>query len=372
MRFFTFLLAASIFIFSGHALAHPLTFTATELVLRADGTFQVDMVCDLDALALGAAQDTDDAELVATLRSLSTVEFDDRVQRLRRLFERRVRIRFDGQATSFAVAFPDYGTPKTESAERPTVLGLIARLTGLIPSEATNVEFFASRSFSEVHLSVIDERSGVANLAVLERGARSDPFDLTGTTPNSRRAEVAYQYLRLGFTHIVPRGADHVLFVLGLFLLSTRLKPLVWQITSFTVAHALTLALATLGFVTFPSRTVETLIAVSIVYVAIENLLTKRLTRWRPIVVFAFGLLHGLGFAGVLSDLGLPQDDRVLILAVFNVGIEVGQLATLGAAFLVIGWWRDQWWYRSRVVIPASILIAISGGILTVQRLSTP
>ena len=150
------------------------------------------------------------------------------------------------------------------------------------------------------------------------------------------------------------------------------MKPLVWQVTSFTVAHALTLALATLGLVTFPSKIIEILIAVSIVYVAVENLLTKRLTRWRPIVVFAFGLLHGLGFAGVLYDLGLPQDDRILILAVFNVGIEVGQLATLGAAFLVIGWWRDQWWYRSRVVIPASILIAISGGILTVHRLSTP
>ncbi len=351
------------------AIAHPLTFTATELILQRDGAFQVEMVCDLDALALGAAQDSDDAELVAALRALTPAEFDDRIERLRRLFERRVRVRFDGQPAAFDVAFPDLGTPRAAAAQIPTVLGLTARLTGVVPTGATTVEFFASRSFSDVHLPVVNAHTGATRQAVLERGARSDPFDLAGPVEPTRRIDVARQYLRLGFGHIVPEGVDHILFVLGLFLLSATLKPLVWQVTAFTVAHALTLALAALGLVDLPARLVESLIALSIVYVAVENVLTTRLTPWRPIAVFGFGLLHGVGFAGVLRELGLPPGDRLLGLISFNAGIELGQLSVIAAALLTIGWWRNRPWYRSRVVVPVSIAIAFVGGIWAVERL---
>ena len=350
------------------AEAHPLTFTDTTLTLNADGTFQVDLLYDLDALALGASIDTDDAALVAALAQLSPGDFNARVDRLRRLFERRVRVRFAGEPAVFDVAFPDYGTSNATDAEIPTLLGLTARLTGSVPDAATSVEFFASRAFADVHLTIIDAARDAEVRMVLERGARSDPYELTGPLALPSRREVAAQYLRLGFVHIVPDGLDHILFVLGLFLLSARLRPLVWQVTAFTVAHAMTLTLATLGAVTLSARIVEPLIAVSVAYVAIENVLTDRLTPWRPVVVFAFGLLHGLGFAGALGALGLPDHERLLALVTFNAGIELGQLAVLAAAAVSIGWLRKRSWYRRRVVVPASSVIAIVGLVWAVER----
>ena len=354
---------------SAPALAHPLAFTQTELTLRTDGTFQIDMVCDLDALALGVPQDADDAELVAVIRALSLVERNNRIDRLGQLFKRRVRVRFDGEPAPFQVSFPDHGTPRADKAEIPTVLGLTARLMGSVPAEASNMTFFASRAFSDVHLTVVDETHDLIVQAILERGAESDPFALVGSVDPVSRARLARQYALLGFIHIVPKGLDHILFVFGLFLLRARLRPLVWQITAFTVAHALTLALATFDVVTLLPIVVEPLIAVSIVYVAIENMVTDQLKPWRPAIVFLFGLLHGLGFAGVLDPLGLPQGQRVLALVTFNVGIELGQLTVILGALGTIGWLRNCVWYRTRIVVPASLAIAIIGITWAIQRI---
>ena len=128
-----------------------------------------------------------------------------------------------------------------------------------------------------------------------------------------------------GFEHILPLGVDHILFVLGLFLLAAAWRPLLWQVSAFTLAHTMSLALSIAGVVSLPSRLVETLIAASIAYVAIENLATTKMQPWRPVLVFAFGLLHGLGFASVLRELGLPDGEWVSALVSFNVGVELGQ-----------------------------------------------
>ena len=350
------------------APAHPLEFTAATLTLQPDGTFEANLVCDLDALALGAPLDSDDAELAAALEGLSSDEFDALVARLRRMFERRVRVRFDGEPAPFAVDFPDYGTPLATEAEIPTVLGLNARLTGAIPDGAADVGFFASRAFGEVHLTVNDPARGLEVRSILEPGERSEPLELAGPVEPPGPGAVARLYLRLGFVHIVPEGADHILFVLGLFLLSARLRPLVWQVTAFTVAHAVTLTLAALGYVSLPAGVVEPLIALSIAYVGFENVLVDRLTRWRPAVVFGFGLLHGLGFAGVLGELGLPEQERLLGLLTFNAGIELGQLAVILGAALTFGWFRSKQWYRARLAVPASLLIALVGLAWAVER----
>ena len=354
------------------ALAHPLTFTEATLTLRDDGAFEANLIYDLDALALGVPLDTDDAELAAALDSLPPDEFETRVARLRRLFERRVRIRFDGEPTPFGVSFPDHGTPRATDAEIPTVLGLTARLTGAIPEGASTVGFFASRAFGEVHLTIVDAARALEVRSVLEAGARSDPLDLSGPVAPPGRLEVAAGYLRLGFVHIVPDGLDHILFVLGLFLLNARLRPLVWQVTAFTVAHAATLTLAALEVVSLPPQLVEPLIALSVAYVAIENVLTDRLTRWRPAVVFGFGLLHGLGFAGVLGELGLPERERLLALVSFNAGIELGQLAVIAAAAGSFGWFRSKPWYRRRLAVPVSAIIAVVGVTWAVERAFSP
>ena len=204
----------------------------------------------------------------------------------------------------------------------------------------------------------------------LDGDTTSSPFPISTDLLPPTRMEVVRQYLKLGFTHIVPGGLDHILFVLGIFLLSTKLRPVLMQVTAFTIAHSITLGLTIYGLVSVSPRIVEPMIALSIAYVAIENLTTSQLKPWRVAIVFAFGLLHGMGFAGVLKELGLPRSEFLTALVTFNVGVECGQLAVIGAAFvLVAAWARTKPWYRPRFVVPASAAIAATGIFWTIQRL---
>jgi hypothetical protein len=171
-----------------------------------------------------------------------------------------------------------------------------------------------------------------------------------------------------GFRHVLPEGLDHILFVLGLFLLSRAWKPLLLQVTAFTVAHTITLTLATLGYVFVPASIVEPIIALSIAAVAIENIFHPRYTHWRLAVVLIFGLIHGLGFASVLSDLHLPQTSLAVGLIGFNLGVEAGQFAVIALAFAATAWLRDPASYRRWIVIPGSALIAAMGLWWTVER----
>jgi len=202
----------------------------------------------------------------------------------------------------------------------------------------------------------------------LEGGQISEPFEIEGGDAGTMLG-CFFGYIPVGFDHIVPKGLDHILFVLGLFFLSTHLRPLVWQVSAFTIAHTVTLALGALGIVSVPASIVEPLIAASIVYVAVENVFTSGLNPWRPLIIFGFGLLHGLGFASVLGEFGLPPGHFVAALIGFNVGVEVGQLTVIAAAFLLVGlWFRNRPWYRGRIAVPASVVIACVGAYWFVER----
>ena len=183
-------------------------------------------------------------------------------------------------------------------------------------------------------------------------------------------ASVFVKYVRSGFDHILPKGLDHILFVIGLFLLSPALRPLLTQVSLFTVAHTATLGLAASGVVSVPAAVVEPLIAASIAFIAVENLFRTSLSRWRPWVVFGFGLLHGLGFASVLTEFGLPSDQFVLALAAFNIGVELGQLTVLALCFLAVGLIFRRSWYRTMVSMPASVLLAGIGLFWFVERIA--
>lgn len=181
------------------------------------------------------------------------------------------------------------------------------------------------RTLTDVLVSV--DYLGDDELTVLLR-PESPTMSLVDPTP------AALAYLRLGVEHLVF-GIDHVLFVLALFLLIRDVRPLVLTITAFTIAHSVTLAMTVLGWVSLPAIPVEACIALSILFVARELVINDpdTLARRRPyLVAFAFGLLHGFGFAGALEDIGLPDDDLALALFLFNVGIELGQLAILALA----------------------------------------
>lgn len=181
--------------------------------------------------------------------------------------------------------------------------------------------------------------------------------------------ETFLDYIPVGFDHILPKGLDHILFVLGLFFFSRHLRPLVWQISAFTLAHTITLGMATMGWVSVSPAIVEPLIAASITFVAVENIFVRRLHAWRPVVIFCFGLLHGLGFASVLGEFGLPAEQLVPALLGFNVGVELGQLAVIAIAFGLVGFWfRNHPKYRGRVAMPASATIALIGAYWFVER----
>lgn len=184
-------------------------------------------------------------------------------------------------------------------------------------------------------------------------------------------------YISIGIGHILPDGADHILFVIAVFLASPRLKALVWQISAFTVAHTVTLGLAAIGFITPSAAVVEPLIALTIAFVAIENLVFREMSAWRPIVVFGFGLIHGLGFAGFFGELGLPPGQFWSALIGFNLGVEIGQLSVITAA-AILGHaarrlLRDPAGtagYRNWIVRPGSALIALTGLWWGIARLS--
>ncbi|MHA7876114.1 HupE/UreJ family protein [Roseivivax sp.] len=169
----------------------------------------------------------------------------------------------------------------------------------------------------------------------LEGGTPSEPIALAGGGAQSGLGAFL-SYIPVGFEHILPMGLDHILFVLGLFFLTPKFGPLLWQVSAFTLAHTVTLALGALGIVNVPGSIVEPIIAASIVFVAFENIFSRGFSRWRPLVVFIFGLLHGLGFASVLGEFGLPPGQFIPALLGFNIGVELGQLTVIAVAFLVV------------------------------------
>jgi lysylphosphatidylglycerol synthetase-like protein (DUF2156 family) len=181
---------------------------------------------------------------------------------------------------------------------------------------------------------------------------------------------VVWYYLQLGVRHIIPEGFDHILFVVSLCLLSTEIKTILWQATAFTVAHSITLALSMKSIIIAPSAIVEPIISLSILFVAVENILLSQLKPWRVLIVFMFGLIHGMGFASSLNEIGLPRNKFYTSILSFNAGVEIGQIAVITFTFLllVIPMGRKSW-YRKRVVYPLSALIGCVAAFWTIQRI---
>ena len=200
----------------------------------------------------------------------------------------------------------------------------------------------------------------------------ADPLSGAQMTPFHRFWYVQFgalwRYLRLGFHHIVPEGTDHILFVLGLFFLGISWRKLISQTTVFTIAHATTLYLSTQNIFSLPSWLVEPGIALSIMFIALENIFKPKLNAFRLAVVFFFGLIHGLGFASGLKELNMPKHEFIMALLGFNFGVDFGQLFVILIAFLIVGWFRNRTWYFQRIAVPASCAIAMMGAFWAVER----
>ena len=277
-----------------------------------------------------------------------------------------IELRFDGRRVTPGVKALDIPAVGDVGVERLTMI----RFAGDIPPGSVAFTWHYAPEYGESALRLAMPDGAIVRADWLMAGQASAPFQLDPKlVPVRTTADVFRDYTVLGFTHILPKGLDHILFVLGIFLLSVHWRPLLYQVTAFTVAHSMTLALSLYGVISLPASVVEPLIALSIVYVAVENMVVNELKPWRVWVVFGFGLLHGLGFAGVLTELGLPAGEFLPALIAFNVGVELGQLAVIVLAFLAVGlWFRQRSWYRARIVIPGSLLIAATGAYWTVER----
>lgn len=223
--------------------------------------------------------------------------------------------------------------PATESLE-PGFVQRTWRVTGGAPLEGQTL------SIEGLPETVTDVLVRVTTADGRQSDAVLKPDHAAMTLALAKPAGLAVPaYLTLGVEHILT-GFDHLLFVLGLLILVGPGWRLVKTITAFTLAHSLTLALAALGYIRFPSAVIEALVALSIVFVASElapGRRTDTLTRrWPWLIAFSFGLLHGMAFAGALAEIGLPADAAPQALFLFNVGVELGQLAFIGAVLALL------------------------------------
>jgi hypothetical protein len=338
--------------------AHPLGTVQVIATFDADGTYRIDFGTDPDAL-LAKIEALSQKPLSGVLAPAARTA---RLLALREEFLDLVAPAFDGVHVRPDVSIVN-DTPET-------IANFAMRLSGRVPDSVGDFTWSSSLVFGSY--AVVVRRAGSADVHTewLADRRRSTPVAVDGVDVSSTW-QVMARYVTLGFTHILPKGRDHILFVLGIFLLGTKWRPVLLQVTAFTIAHSVTLGFTMYGFVSVSPAIVEPLIALSIAYVAIENLFARHLTHWRLALVFAFGLLHGMGFAGVLGELGLPRAQFLTALASFNLGVEAGQLSVIALAFAAVAWWRrDTAVYRRWVVMPASTCIALMGIYWTVTRIA--
>lgn len=181
-----------------------------------------------------------------------------------------------------------------------------------------------------------------------------------------------WDYLETGFQHVIPVGYDHVLFVISLFFFNSKFKTAIIQCSVFTLAHSLTLALVTIGYLHFSANIIESIIALSIFFVALENTRQSKLKWWRLGLVFAFGLVHGMGFASALNEIGLPKDEFFTALIGFNFGVELAQLTVILICYTFIAkWFSQKVWYQSKLVNPLSLGISSIALFWAVERYLT-
>jgi len=257
----------------------------------------------------------------------------------------------------------------------------IINLQGKLDLSVTSLQWYYPMAFGDnaVRLRQVDkvrQKFHWSEWQWLRKDQASEPFSLTEIVARRPLYKTITSFIELGFVHILPKGTDHILFILGLFLFSTAIRPLLWQVTMFTIAHTLTLGLAMNGVINLPANIVEPLIALSIAYVGAENIYANvshkanKANKGRLVLVFLFGLLHGLGFASALSEFRMPEDAFATALISFNIGVELGQLSIIAAAFMLVGYWfGNKPWYNKVISIPASLVISVIAFFWFIERL---
>ena len=362
---------------SGNVLADVVKPALVEINVNSEKLISIEVRASIEALLTGInskyqnTQDAPNADEYDEFRQMPASELKVAFDAFKEKFIDSISLKAGNDALPLQIV--TISIPPTGYTKVPRISVIL--LQTQLPASATSLQWYYPKRFGDnaVRLKQIDKGNGLWHWSQwqwLRNDAESKPFSLTEIVARQDILEVIATYIVLGFEHILPRGLDHILFILGLFLLSTHWRPLLWQVTMFTVAHTITLGLAMNNIVELPANIVEPLIALSIAYVGIENVLVRHLHKSRLILVFVFGLVHGLGFASVLSDFGMPDTDFITALISFNVGVELGQIATILLAFILVGYWfKNQDRYRKTIVLPGSVFISVIGLYWFVDRL---
>jgi hypothetical protein len=339
-------------------LAHPVATTAIQLTVH-ERQLEVSVDSEVDPLL------TKLAVLAGETPPRFPVAASDRHAVLTRLLPTLANT-LDVRIDDTSVALAPTGIEDVLNTSVPRV---VVTFVGAMPAGGRHVTFRSSLVFGSYPLTLHrDEVTG--DVVEWLAGPQLSAVYGTGATDGVRGWAAIGRDFALGYTHILPNGLDHILFVLGLFLLSTRWQSMLAQVSAFTLAHSITLGLTLYGVVSLPSSVVEPLIALSIVYVACENVMTASLTPWRLALVFAFGLLHGMGFAEALSRLHLARSQFLTTLVSFNVGVEAGQLSVIAVAAAIVWLSRVPVSERRRLIVrPASLAIASIGVFWVVERI---
>ena len=346
------------------ACAHEVQPTIADLTV-AEGAAELVMRVNLEALLSGIDLDTvvdtndaADADIYDALRARPPEEIADQAARLLERWNDLPLLTVDGAPLMLSTVA--ISVPENVNIELPRIS------TWELRGEVTSDPQSAMVAWPDGSGALVLRQQGVEApyTGYIEGGDTTPEINLDGGDAQGA-GDALLTYIPVGFDHIIPKGLDHILFVLGLFFLSAHLRPLIWQISAFTLAHTVTLAMGALGWVNVPGSIVEPLIAASIVYVAVENVFHSGLNRWRPLVIFGFGLLHGLGFASVLEEFGLPEGQFIPALIGFNIGVEVGQITVVLVAAACV-WWALRV-LRGRGQVKPAIL---GYGVLTVLALA--
>ena len=352
-----------------------------EISVKTDGTYQIEVRASIEALLTGInaryknTKDSPNAQAYDDLRILKPEQLRLAFGPFEKDFLQEIKLLIDGKKSEpriTRVTIPEPGYVKVPRTSLIIVEGEISTL-------AQSLSWYYPARFGDNAVRVrqvdeVNEKWHWSSWQWLKNDQISQPFSLTEVFTQQTTFEVISTYLVSGFEHILPKGLDHILFILGIFLLSTRMRPLLWQVTMFTIAHTITLGLSMNGLISLPANIVEPLIALSIAFIGIENIVTPKLHKSRLFIVFIFGLLHGMGFASVLSDFGMPENDFAIALISFNVGVEIAQVAIILLAYLVLGYWfrrrlANEQQYRQIVIIPGSLFIALIGLYWTYDRI---
>jgi len=351
--------------------AHEITPTIINAEIAEDNSFQLQLDTNLEALMLGvgsAHEDTDDSPLAKeynALRATPAKELELQAKNFAKALPNELKF-VDSTGEPIALSFELKQLTITENSDPEIARESILRYQA-VPSQP--IEALAV-SWPEQLGNLIFRLTAGGELKAGLYVMAGEQSDLIEIGASGTQSQSFLDYIIIGFEHIIPLGLDHILFVIGIYLLSQAWRALLWQVSAFTLAHTITLALATLGLVNVSPSIVEPLIALSITYVAIENLFHHSLSKGRIALVFGFGLLHGLGFAGVLGEIGLNPDAFITSLIAFNVGVELGQLAVIALMFALLGFWLGKTKYWERWVrIPLSLVIALIGAYWFVERI---